>query len=108
MSFLPESAVCKRPRGASRGVCRAVAAGKQNPVGKAGLRLRPQAGGLDGMDLLSNLCGVMGLFPSIREEAIGELAGKMMAERLRREAAEKGRVAGSAPTRRRSGRRLSS
>jgi hypothetical protein len=104
MSFFPESDLCKRPRGAVRGVRREVTAGKQSSVRKAGLRLRPQAGGLDEVDLLSNLCGVMDLFPSIGEEAIGELAGKMMADRLRREAAEKIRAAGFATPRRQSRR----
>jgi hypothetical protein len=43
------------------------------------------------MGLLSHLCEVMDLFPIASDEAVGELAGRMMAERLRREAAESNR-----------------
>jgi hypothetical protein len=56
------------------------------------------------MELLSHLCDVMGLFPAVGEEAIGELAGKMMAERLRREAAGGARRPGRAKTRQRNRR----
>lgn len=65
---------------------------------------RQRGDGLEGMDLLSNLCEVMGLFPRASDEAVGELAGRMMAERLRREAAEKRRRPGPAKTRRRESR----
>jgi hypothetical protein len=41
------------------------------------------------MDLLAHLFEIMDLFPIASEEAVGELAGRMMAERLRREAAER-------------------
>ncbi len=57
--------------------------------------------GLDGTVLLSHLCEVMELFPSVSEEAVGELAGRMMVERLRREAADKKRGLATAKTRRR-------
>jgi hypothetical protein len=43
----------------------------------------------------------MELFPSVSEEAVGELAGRMMVERLRREAADKKRGLATAKTRRR-------
>jgi hypothetical protein len=63
---------------------------------------------LNGVDLLSNLCEVMGLFPMVSDEAIGELVGRMLVERLRGEAAEQRRRLGPAKTRRRqSGRRFS-
>jgi hypothetical protein len=60
---------------------------------------------LNGVDLLSNLCEVMGLFPIVSDEAIGELVGRMMVERLRGEAAEKRRRFGPAQTRHRRSRR---
>jgi hypothetical protein len=47
----------------------------------------------------------MGLFPMVSDEAIGELAGRMMVERLRGEAAKKRRRLGPAKTRRRRSRR---
>lgn len=52
------------------------------------------------MDLLANLCDVMGLFPAASEEAVGELVGRMMAERLRGEVAERKRRVTSATARR--------
>lgn len=52
------------------------------------------------MDLLANLCDVMGLFPAASEEAVGELVGRMMAERLRGEVAGKKRRVASAKVRR--------
>ena len=65
-------------------------------------RVRPKpGGGLNGMGLLSHLCEVMDLFPIASDEAVGELAGRMMAERLRRDAAESNRRLAPAKTGRR-------
>jgi hypothetical protein len=47
----------------------------------------------------------MDLFPKFSDEAIGELVGRMMVERLRGEAAERRRRLGPAKTRRRRSRR---
>jgi len=52
---------------------------------------RKNNGRLKGIDLLANLCEVMDLFPVVSEEAIRELVGRMLSERLRREAAGKRR-----------------
>jgi hypothetical protein len=66
--------------------------------GKTG-RARMQAGGgLSGMPLLVHLCEVMDLFPTASDEAVGELAGRMMADRLRRETARKNRRLAPAKT----------
>ncbi len=50
---------------------------------------------------MENLCEVMKLFPAVSEEAVAEFAGRMMAERLRCEAAGRNRRLESGRTRRR-------
>jgi hypothetical protein len=56
--------------------------------------------GAERMDLFVHLCDVMDLFPGAGERAAGELAGKMMAERLRQERGAKRRTpAGPKPSR---------
>jgi len=78
----------RRRRGAPAvGRKRAVAKVKKNR--KSARVRRKSGGGLYGMDLLAHLFEIMDLFPIASEEAVGELAGRMMAERLRREAAER-------------------
>jgi hypothetical protein len=77
---------------------------KQAKGGKAQSARRAPVGDRPGMELLSHLCDVMGLFPAVGEAAIGELAGKMMAERLRREAAGGARRPGRAKARQRNRR----
>jgi hypothetical protein len=107
MHSKPDRGHRKRPCG-SLAVGPESVAGKLKKGGKSGSVRRQRGDELNGVDLLSNLCEVMGLFPMGSDEAIGELAGRMMVERLRGEAAEKRRRLGPAKTRRhRSRRRLS-
>jgi hypothetical protein len=94
----------KRPCG-SLAVGPESVAGKLREGGKSESVRREPGDELNGVDLLSNLCEVMGLFPMVSDEAIGELVGRMMFERLRGEVAKKRRRLGLAKTRRRRSRR---
>lgn len=77
------------------------AAGRTERRGKPAERLRRDATAPDGNELMENLCEVMKLFPAVSEEAVAEFAGRMMAERLRCEAAGRNRRLESGRTRRR-------
>jgi hypothetical protein len=90
----------RKPPAGGLGTGSGLAARKIKKNGRPKRVRRQPDSGSSGTALLSHLCEVMELFPSVGEEALGELAGRMMAERLRRETADKKHGLAPAKTRR--------
>ena len=71
------------------------AVGRKRLVAKVKASQKPgrvrnmRAGRLNGIKLLGHVCEIMDLFPVVSDKAAGELAERMMLERLRREEAER-------------------